>query len=187
MAAARPATSAAGESRSYDQATTGTAIPLSLATSGPTPSAPARPPTSGTEGSYVPSNISGGPSEDAQRYDGPDYDEEYDSEADRERERMFAEQYSRSSQPERMSQPLASYTSASAAPSMQQSPTAADLEATSAQYGAGSGWEGLAGAARHRHPTRLSDILEERSGRTSPSRASYISGDRSVGEGYGRR
>ncbi len=29
---------------------------------------------------------------------------------------------------------------------------------------------------RHRHPTRLSDILEERSGMTSPSRTSYVSG-----------
>ena len=40
--------------------------------------------------------------------------------------------------------------------------------------GWGGGWEGL--TPRHRQQTRLSDILEERSGRTSPSRASFISG-----------
>ncbi|KAK4947023.1 hypothetical protein LTR10_014165 [Elasticomyces elasticus] len=34
-------------------------------------------------------------------------------------------------------------------------------------------WEDL---TRHRHPTRLSDILEEQASRTSPSRTSYISG-----------
>ena len=193
MAAARAATSAA-DPRFYNQASTGTAIPITIATSGPTPSNPARPPTSGTERSYVPSNISGGPSDEPHRFDPALYDDdaEYDSEADRERERLYAEQYSRAAtQPDRTSQPLASYMSASAAPGTQQSPTAADLEAaaaaSSAQYSAGSGWEGLTGAPRHRHPTRLSDILEERSGRTSPSRASYVSGERNLGEGYGRR
>jgi hypothetical protein len=193
MAVARAAASGA-DPRFYNQPTTGTTIPLNSATSGPTPSNPIRPPTSGTEASYVPSNISGGPSDDLHRYSGADYDDgdDYDSEADRARERMFAEQYSRpsqsqsQSQPERTSQPLASYTSASAAPGVQQSPTAADLEAaaSSAQFGA-SGWDGITGASRHRHPTRLSDILEERSGRTSPSRGSYVSGERSLGAGEG--
>ena len=201
MAAARAATSAT-QPHFYNQATTNTAIPIPIATSGPTPSNPARPPTSGTERSYVPSNISGGPSDEPHRYSGAEYDDdaEYDSEADRERERLYAQQYSRTAtqpqlQPDRTSQPLASYMSASAAPGIQQSPTAADLEAAAnaaasggAQYSAGSGWEGMTGAPRHRHPTRLSDILEERSGRTSPSRASYVSGERSLGDaGYGRR
>jgi hypothetical protein len=195
--AARAGTSTS-DPRFYTQPTTGTTIPIPSATSGPTPSNPLRPPTSGTEASYVPSNISGGPSDDAaHRYSGAEYndDDHYDSEADRARERMFAEQYARplpsqsQPQPERTSQPLASYTSASAAPGTEQSPTAADLEASAAQYGAGSGWEGLTGGPRHRHPTRLSDILEERSGRTSPSRGSYVSGERGgrEGEGYSRR
>lgn len=202
MAARAGTSTSTSDPRFYAQATTSTTIPLTSTTSNPTPSNPPRPVTSGTEASYVPSNISGGPSDDnPHRYSDGDYDDvddaSYDSEADRARERMFAEQYSRSrpsqsqsqpqSQPERTSQPLSSYTSASAAPGTQQSPTAADLEASAAQYGGNSGWEGMTGAPRHRHPTRLSDILEERSGRTSPSRGSYVSGERGVGEGNGRR
>jgi len=35
-----------------------------------------------------------------------------------------------------------------------------------------TGWESL----RHKHPTRLSDIIEEQTARTSPSRTSYVSG-----------
>lgn len=50
----------------------------------------------------------------------------------------------------------------------QQAP--ADYEGSS--YG--PGWEGV--TPRHRHPTRLSDILEEGTSRTSPSRGSYVSG-----------
>jgi hypothetical protein len=38
----------------------------------------------------------------------------------------------------------------------------------------GPGWEGV--TPRHAHPTRLSDILEEQTSRTSPSRTSYVSG-----------
>lgn len=38
-----------------------------------------------------------------------------------------------------------------------------------------TGWENLQ-ATRHRHPTRLSDIIEETTQRTSPSRTSYVSG-----------
>ncbi|KAL2831120.1 hypothetical protein BDW59DRAFT_177261 [Aspergillus cavernicola] len=40
-------------------------------------------------------------------------------------------------------------------------------------WGAGSGWESL--TPRHRHPTRLSDVLEEEEPRTTPSRASRAS------------
>lgn len=43
---------------------------------------------------------------------------------------------------------------------------------------------------RHRHPTRLSDIIEEQTAHTSPSRASHVSGGTggfaAPGEGYGR-
>ncbi|RMZ89600.1 hypothetical protein DV736_g3170, partial [Chaetothyriales sp. CBS 134916] len=40
-----------------------------------------------------------------------------------------------------------------------------------------AGWEDVPlSTSRHRHPTRLSDIIEEQTSRTSPSRGSYISG-----------
>lgn len=181
MAAARAVTSTSADQPRFYTQETDTAIPLSQASGPAVVSAPARPATSGTERSYVPSNISGGPSDDPQRYDGDEYDDgEYDSEADREREAMYSQQYGRTTQAQRTSQPLESYTSASAIP--QQGPTAQDIEAS---YGAE--WGGVTGASTHRHATRLSDILEERSGRTSPSRASYASGGVSTGEGYIRR
>ncbi|KAL4951043.1 hypothetical protein BDW69DRAFT_196781 [Aspergillus filifer] len=40
-------------------------------------------------------------------------------------------------------------------------------------WGVGSGWESM--TPRHRHPTRLSDVLEEEEPRTTPSRASRAS------------
>ncbi|THC91779.1 hypothetical protein EYZ11_008757 [Aspergillus tanneri] len=40
-------------------------------------------------------------------------------------------------------------------------------------WGVGSGWESV--TPRHRHPTRLSDVLEEEEPRTTPSRASRAS------------
>ncbi|KKK14965.1 hypothetical protein ARAM_002609 [Aspergillus rambellii] len=40
-------------------------------------------------------------------------------------------------------------------------------------WGVGAGWESL--TPRHRHPTRLSDVLEEEEPRTTPSRASRAS------------
>jgi hypothetical protein len=40
----------------------------------------------------------------------------------------------------------------------------------------GQGWGEEAYDSRHRHPTRLSDIQEERSIMNSPSRGSYVSG-----------
>jgi hypothetical protein len=187
MVAARVATSTsapADQSRFHTQAPD-TTIPLSQGP--PVTTGPARPATSGTEHFYVPSNVSGGPSDDndRHRYDGADYeDDAYDSEADREREAMYAQQHGQAQQ-QRTSQPLESYTSASAMP--QQSPTAQDIEASTQIYGAGTGWQGITGTTTHRHPTRLSDIVEERSGRTSPSRASYVSGGQSAAEGYARR
>ncbi|KAJ5297001.1 two-component sensor protein histidine protein kinase [Penicillium atrosanguineum] len=51
-------------------------------------------------------------------------------------------------------------------------PTTADYSGTG--WGAGTGWESV--TPRHRHPTRLSDVLEEdERSRTSPSRASQAS------------
>ncbi|RAH42361.1 uncharacterized protein BO95DRAFT_475948 [Aspergillus brunneoviolaceus CBS 621.78] len=40
-------------------------------------------------------------------------------------------------------------------------------------WGVGSGWESM--TPRHRHPTRLSDVIEEEEPRTTPSRASMAS------------
>jgi len=42
--------------------------------------------------------------------------------------------------------------------------------------GSATGWENISVTPRHRHPTRLSDIIEEQTARTSPSRTSYVSG-----------
>lgn len=75
------------------------------------------------------------------------------------------------------------------APATHLSPTsaaAADYSGQGYGGGAGGGWDSF--APRHRHPTRLSDIIEqedERSRRTSPnpSRASWISG---AGAGAGQ-
>jgi hypothetical protein len=90
-----------------------------------------------------------------------------------------------------LSPPSATSTSQSQAAEM--SPTsAAAAAAAAADYsgqgygpGLGSGWETY---PRHRHPSRLSDIIEqddERSRRTSPSRASWVSGGAGAGAGVG--
>jgi hypothetical protein len=51
-------------------------------------------------------------------------------------------------------------------------PTTADYSGSG--WGVGTGWEAV--TPRHRHPTRLSDVLEEdEPSRTSPSRASQAS------------
>ncbi|KAF7125748.1 hypothetical protein CNMCM5793_002041 [Aspergillus hiratsukae] len=50
-------------------------------------------------------------------------------------------------------------------------PTTADY--TGSGWGVGAGWESM--TPRHRHPTRLSDVLEEDEPRTTPSRASRAS------------
>ncbi|KAJ5153155.1 uncharacterized protein N7482_009633 [Penicillium canariense] len=66
------------------------------------------------------------------------------------------------------------YTGAGSAPPMHAPypPTTADY--SGAGWGAGTGWESV--TPRHRHPTRLSDVLEEdEPSRTSPSRASQAS------------
>lgn len=50
-------------------------------------------------------------------------------------------------------------------------PTTVDY--TGSGWGVGAGWESM--TPRHRHPTRLSDVLEEDEPRTTPSRASRAS------------
>jgi hypothetical protein len=58
------------------------------------------------------------------------------------------------------------------APISQPTTSLAPADYEGASYG--PGWEGV--TPRHRHPTRLSDIIEEQASRTSPSRGSYVSG-----------
>ncbi|EPS26823.1 hypothetical protein PDE_01762 [Penicillium oxalicum 114-2] len=71
------------------------------------------------------------------------------------------------------------YTSGSYTTSGSSAPVHAPYPPTSADYsgtgwGVGTGWESV--TPRHRHPTRLSDVLEEdEPSRTSPSRASQAS------------
>ncbi|KAF7717045.1 Uncharacterized protein PECH_003939 [Penicillium ucsense] len=66
-----------------------------------------------------------------------------------------------------------SYTASTSAPvHAPYPPTSADYSGTG--WGVGTGWESV--TPRHRHPTRLSDVLEEdEPSRTSPSRASQAS------------
>jgi hypothetical protein len=71
--------------------------------------------------------------------------------------------------------PDASYTSAaSSAPLQAPHPPSSAADYSGAGWGPGTGWESV--TPRHRHPTRLSDVLEEdEPSRTSPSRASLAS------------
>ena len=112
-----------------------------------------------------------------------DLDEEDDDDyaSDIARERMYAQQYGNvpahsavtTSQPQQR-QP--------AMPSIPQGQVSAPQSRPSAEEDApdyegssfGPGWEGV--TPRHQHPTRLSDIIEEQTSRTSPSRGSYLSG-----------
>ncbi|KEF58569.1 uncharacterized protein A1O9_06495 [Exophiala aquamarina CBS 119918] len=124
-----------------------------------------------------------------------DDDDDHDHAADMERERMYAAQY-RQSQP--VTLPATSMaqqprTSAGALPSIPQGRTinASSAEYTSqaqqqqqgGAYAAPPGWENIQMQTSHRHPTRLSDIIEEQTARTSPSRTSYISGQGLPGDG----
>ena len=114
------------------------------------------------------------------------------------RERAYLQQYASptgSNQPQMISQqtqlpqsqsgniqsgniqpPPTSQAMASGALPQQQRPPVPGTQEAADYEGAsfGPGWEGV--TPRHRHPTRLSDILEEQTSRTSPSRASYVSG-----------
>ncbi|KAJ5780404.1 hypothetical protein N7457_005564 [Penicillium paradoxum] len=71
--------------------------------------------------------------------------------------------------------PGASYTSSDApAPLQAPYPPTSAADYSGAGWGPGTGWESM--TPRHRHPTRLSDVLEEdEPSRTSPSRASMAS------------
>ncbi|KGO77386.1 hypothetical protein PITC_040400 [Penicillium italicum] len=68
--------------------------------------------------------------------------------------------------------PDGAYTSASSSAPLPAPTSAADY--SGAGWGPGTGWESM--TPRHRHPTRLSDVLEEdEPSRTNPSRASLAS------------
>ncbi len=138
-------------------------------------------------------------------------EDEYDVQSDIERERGYARRYGagatrqptyQTQQEQQQQQPQYSTSGTMAGPSAgtlpppsvtrptassnsyAQNVPAPDLPPSSADYsgqgyGGGAGWESY--TPRHRHPTRLSDIIEqedERSRRTSPnpSRASWVSG-----------
>lgn len=119
-----------------------------------------------------------------------DDDDDDDHAADAERERINAAQYRLSQQAPSTSANIPR-TTTGALPPIPQGRTAPDYEGegydlpvppvvTQAQ----TGWENL--QTRHRHPTRLSDIIEEQTARTSPSRTSYVSGAGFLpGEGLG--
>ncbi|CAG8136448.1 unnamed protein product [Penicillium olsonii] len=71
--------------------------------------------------------------------------------------------------------PEGAYTSAETSATLQAPyPPTSAADYTGAGWGPGTGWESM--TPRHRHPTRLSDVLEEdEPSRTSPSRASLAS------------
>lgn len=93
---------------------------------------------------------------------GSDDSDEYDVQEQLERERMYGQRYG--SGISGVEYGSGSTSTTAGAPSQQ-----ADYSGSG--YGAAPGWEAV---PRHHHPTRLSDVLEEdeRTNRTSPSRAS---------------
>lgn len=130
-------------------------------------------------------------------------DDDDDHAADIERERMYAAQY-RQPQSQQLpvtlpatsmsqQQPTSRHATGSGAlPSIPQGRpvnTSSDEYSSPSQqsgsdaYAAPSGWENIQMQTSHRHPTRLSDIIEEQTARTSPSRTSYISGHGLPGDG----
>ena len=128
-----------------------------------------------------------------------DDDDDDDHAADIERERMYAAQYRQAQPSQQQSQPvtlpatsMASQprTTLGALPSI---PQGRPVNASSAEYSSPvqqggayvtpPGWENIQMQTSHRHPTRLSDIIEEQTARTSPSRTSYISGQGLPGDG----
>lgn len=139
-----------------------------------------------------------------------DDDDDYDTAADIERERMYMQRYGSGVQSQPQTQHQQTNTRGSGAPpsipqgrmlAYEQVTAPADSpepqpDYSGADYGSDDpaapsaagpvpqppttqGWTGM--TPRHTHPTRLSDILEERSGMTSPSRMSYTSGDNGHG------
>lgn len=93
---------------------------------------------------------------------GSDDSDEYDVQDQLERERMYGQRYG--SGITGVEYGSGSTTTTSAAPGQ-------PADYSGSGYGAAPGWEAV---PRHHHPTRLSDVLEEdeRTNRTSPSRAS---------------
>ncbi|EAW09355.1 uncharacterized protein ACLA_035580 [Aspergillus clavatus NRRL 1] len=65
------------------------------------------------------------------------------------------------------------YGSSSMPPSSGALYTPTSVDYSGSGWGVGSGWDSM--TPRHRHPTRLSDVLEEDEPRTTPSRASRAS------------
>lgn len=126
-------------------------------------------------------------------------DDDDDHAADIERERMYAAQYRQAQPSQQQSQsvtlPATSMapqprTTMSALPSIPQgrpvNTSSAEYSSPAQQggaYAAPPGWENIQMQTSHRHPTRLSDIIEEQTARTSPSRTSYISGQGLPGDG----
>lgn len=130
--------------------------------------------------------------------DDDDDDDDDDHAADAERERTYAAQYRQQQDQPRPRQPqqsgsqpqyLSSSSSGTAAMPRSSPSSLAPIpqgqevmspDYEGAGYGSsespGTGWEGINVQTRHRHPTRLSDIIEEQTARTSPSRTSYVSG-----------
>ncbi|KAJ5306355.1 hypothetical protein N7508_005370 [Penicillium antarcticum] len=86
-----------------------------------------------------------------------------------------SEEYDNAADDDRHYMPDGSYTSAaSSAPLQAPYPPVSAADYSGAGWGPGTGWESM--TPRHRHPTRLSDVLEEdEPSRTSPSRASQRS------------
>ncbi|KAL9621726.1 MAG: hypothetical protein Q9160_003844 [Pyrenula sp. 1 TL-2023] len=151
------------------------------------------PSVSDTGRSYIPSNLSAASDEDAFEYEidahgnpvfdshgrripyrGPKSDEGSDPEGDLraeiERDRLYRERYG---QPPSS----AAYQVPAPAPDVPTSSGSFDPPTSQVDYSGqawGSGWENI--TPRHRHPTRLSDVLEEdeRSRATSPTRTSYV-------------
>ncbi|ETN46494.1 uncharacterized protein HMPREF1541_00679 [Cyphellophora europaea CBS 101466] len=127
-------------------------------------------------------------------------DEDDDYASDIARERMYAQQYQTSSparppipqnQPPRETlgtssgniprtttgalPPLPTIPQGrTAVPTSQAQPQSGQTPADYEGSAYGPSWEGV--TPRHMHPTRLSDILEEQTSRTSPSRGSFVSG-----------
>lgn len=132
---------------------------------------------------------SGSASGRIQSDDGSDED---DVAAELERERVHRERYVTSASrvppgsvpppvpsPQAFTQQQQAQSTYSQITTSQPTGTVQTQEVSPADY-TGQGWGGEAYGTRHAHPTRLSDILEERSNMNSPSRASYASGG--VGE-----
>ncbi|EXJ73132.1 uncharacterized protein A1O5_04281 [Cladophialophora psammophila CBS 110553] len=134
------------------------------------------------------SRLAGEISDDEGEIPGEISEDDDDHAADVERERMYAAQYR---QPQSSQQPPTTSagiprTTTGALPPIPQGRT---IDPTSSGYDgqvyepgvppavtqAMTAWESLQ-ARPHHHPTRLSDIIEEQTARTTPSRTSYVSG-----------